>query len=109
MVRGSDWRWGDGDGGRGQMGTVLGPSPLAGDGSGWWRVEWDAGHSNSYRFGADGRYDLMVIPEPMFPGVNIIGNLPRVEWSPQRMVAETVSWFKLSNHLLRHIQHIPPP
>lgn len=31
---------------------------------GWWLVTWDAGGSNSYRWGADGAYDLIVLSTP---------------------------------------------
>ena len=31
--------------------------------SGWVNVRWDHGDGNSYRVGANGKYDLMVVPD----------------------------------------------
>ncbi|KAI8478850.1 E3 ubiquitin-protein ligase HTD1, partial [Branchiostoma belcheri] len=42
VVRGLDWKWRDQDG--------------------WVDVTWDAGGSNSYRMGAEGKYDLQLAP-----------------------------------------------
>ncbi|XP_048585863.1 E3 ubiquitin-protein ligase HECTD1-like isoform X2 [Nematostella vectensis] len=51
VVRGMDWKWKDQDG-----------TP---PGEGWVEVSWNNGTSNSYRMGADGKYDLKVIePNP---------------------------------------------
>ncbi|MEZ4366001.1 MAG: hypothetical protein R2939_06895 [Kofleriaceae bacterium] len=60
--RGGDWEWGpqdtedayDGDG----TGVVTGPDEGNPD---WVKVEWSGGGDNSYRWGADGAYDLEVI------------------------------------------------
>ena len=51
--------WGSQDGGDASdsIGTITGPSSS----SGWCRVEWDKGGSNSYRVGENGAYDLCVV------------------------------------------------
>ena len=59
--RGLDWDWGDQDGGPGSLGVTL-----EGEGrvdSGWVNVRWDHGEGNSYRVGANGKYDLMIVPD----------------------------------------------
>lgn len=52
VVRGVDWRWDDQDGRNGE-GTVTGEIH-----NGWIDVKWDHGVRNSYRMGAEGKYDL---------------------------------------------------
>jgi len=55
VKRGSNWRWGDQDGGANCKGTII---TLA-DTPGWARVKWDIGGvSNTYRIGADDEFDL---------------------------------------------------
>lgn len=51
VVRGVDWRWDDQDGTT--EGTVTGEIH-----NGWIDVKWDHGLRNSYRMGAEGKYDL---------------------------------------------------
>lgn len=53
VVRGIDWKWRDQDGNPPGEGTVTGELH-----SGWIDVTWDHGGSNSYRMGAEGKYDL---------------------------------------------------
>ncbi|XP_017786198.1 PREDICTED: E3 ubiquitin-protein ligase HECTD1 isoform X3 [Nicrophorus vespilloides] len=53
VVRGMDWKWRDQDGNPPGEGTVNGELH-----SGWIDVTWDHGGSNSYRMGAEGKYDL---------------------------------------------------
>ncbi|BFZ12481.1 hypothetical protein BsWGS_15521 [Bradybaena similaris] len=48
VIRGMDWKWRDQDGNPPGEGTV----------TGWVDVTWDAGGSNSYRMGAEGKFDL---------------------------------------------------
>uniref|UniRef100_A0A914UIN6 MIB/HERC2 domain-containing protein n=1 Tax=Plectus sambesii TaxID=2011161 RepID=A0A914UIN6_9BILA len=50
VIRGPDWKWGD-------QGTAEGTvvSELH---NGWIDVQWDDGTCNSYRFGADGKFDI---------------------------------------------------
>ncbi|GAB0092249.1 E3 ubiquitin-protein ligase Ufd4 [Sergentomyia squamirostris] len=52
VVRGVDWRWDDQDGPQCE-GTVTGEIH-----NGWIDVKWDHGVRNSYRMGAEGKYDL---------------------------------------------------
>ncbi|EDV98881.1 GH13561 [Drosophila grimshawi] len=51
VVRGVDWRWDDQDGCC--EGTITGEIH-----NGWIDVKWDHGVRNSYRMGAEGKYDL---------------------------------------------------
>ncbi|CAD6199393.1 unnamed protein product [Caenorhabditis auriculariae] len=53
VVRGKDWRWEDQDGGAGSQGRVV-----SGAEAGWVDVLWDNGHTNSYRYGAEGHFDI---------------------------------------------------
>ena len=55
VTRGLDWMWGDQDGPDGTPGegTVTGELH-----NGWIDVTWDHGGSNSYRMGAEGKFDL---------------------------------------------------
>ncbi|XP_050406417.1 E3 ubiquitin-protein ligase HECTD1 isoform X3 [Patella vulgata] len=55
VVRGMDWKWRDQDG-NGE-GLVTGELH-----NGWVDVTWDNGGSNSYRMGAEGKYDLALAP-----------------------------------------------
>ena len=53
VVRGLDWKW------RYQDGTPPGEGTVTGElHNGWIDVTWDHGASNSYRMGAEGKYDL---------------------------------------------------
>ncbi|KAL4709830.1 hypothetical protein ACJJTC_001284, partial [Scirpophaga incertulas] len=63
VVRGKDWKWGDQDGVPGGEGRVIGE--LGEDG--WVRVAWDAGGTNSYRMGKEGKYDLKLARSPSPP------------------------------------------
>ncbi|XP_075923722.1 E3 ubiquitin-protein ligase HECTD1 isoform X2 [Petromyzon marinus] len=57
VVRGIDWKWRDQDGNPPGDGTVTGELH-----NGWIDVTWDAGGSNSYRMGAEGKFDLKLAP-----------------------------------------------
>ena len=59
VVRGIDWKWRDQDNpcGSGGVGTVSGELH-----NGWIDVVWDHGGSNSYRMGAEGKFDLKLAP-----------------------------------------------
>ena len=70
VVRGSDWTWGDQDGGEGHVGTVA--EVLQADRPGLVvdggcpgpcivTVQWDCGNRCRYRCGVGDRYDLRVI------------------------------------------------
>lgn len=53
VVRGVDWRWDDQDGAPAGEGVVTGEIH-----NGWIDVKWDHGVRNSYRMGAEGKFDL---------------------------------------------------
>ncbi|XP_038107081.1 E3 ubiquitin-protein ligase Ufd4 isoform X3 [Culex quinquefasciatus] len=53
VIRGVDWHWDDQDGAHPGEGTVTGEIH-----NGWIDVKWDHGLRNSYRMGAEGKYDL---------------------------------------------------
>ncbi|XP_050441159.1 E3 ubiquitin-protein ligase HECTD1 isoform X2 [Adelges cooleyi] len=59
VMRGIDWKWRDQDGNPPCVGTVTGDLH-----NGWIDVMWDHGVTNSYRMGAEGKYDLRLISEP---------------------------------------------
>ncbi|EGD72890.1 hypothetical protein PTSG_04619 [Salpingoeca rosetta] len=77
VIRGPAWKWGDADGGAGSLGTVLGPARA----TNWWRVKWDNGHENAYRYG-NGVHDLIVLKYTTMDGVTIFGTPSRVKWTP---------------------------
>ncbi|XP_056283262.1 E3 ubiquitin-protein ligase HECTD1 isoform X2 [Pseudoliparis swirei] len=57
VVRGIDWKWRDQDGNPSGEGAVTGEAH-----NGWIDVSWDSGGSNSYRMGAEGKFDLRLAP-----------------------------------------------
>lgn len=57
VVRGMDWKWRDQDGNPPGEGLVTGELH-----NGWVDVTWDFGGSNSYRMGAEGKFDLQLAP-----------------------------------------------
>lgn len=68
VVRGLDWKWRDQDGSTTTAAVVGGLAQQA-EGTvtgelhnGWIDVTWDHGGSNSYRMGAEGKYDLRLAP-----------------------------------------------
>ena len=59
VARGIDWKWRDQDGPSG----VLGLGTVTGElHNGWIDVTWDHGGSNSYRMGAEGKFDIKLAP-----------------------------------------------
>lgn len=50
VVRGPDWKWGE-------QGTAEG-TVISELHNGWIDVQWDDGSCNSYRYGADGKFDI---------------------------------------------------
>ncbi|KAH9090669.1 hypothetical protein Ae201684P_014464 [Aphanomyces euteiches] len=59
VMRGPNWKWRDQDGGPGSIGTVEGISPWSGiEGEGM-SVRWANDALYTYRWGADGQYDLV--------------------------------------------------
>lgn len=59
VVRGVDWKWRDQDGSPPSCGMVTGELR-----NGWIEVQWDHGGANSYRMGAEGKYDLQLAEDP---------------------------------------------
>lgn len=64
VLRGVDWRWDDQDGAT--EGTVTGEIH-----NGWIDVKWDHGLRNSYRMGAEGKYDLKLSNADNLPNFDI--------------------------------------
>jgi E3 ubiquitin-protein ligase HECTD1 len=58
VVRGVDWKWRNQDGNPPVSGTVIGELT-----NGWIEVQWDHGIANSYRMGAEGKFDLELTGE----------------------------------------------
>ncbi|KAK0175018.1 hypothetical protein PV327_008803 [Microctonus hyperodae] len=56
VARGIDWKWKDQDGVPPGEGSITGEFH-----NGWIDVTWDHGGSNSYRMGAEGKYDLKLV------------------------------------------------
>ena len=56
VVRGPDWGWGQQDGGKGFVGTVVEGAKGCGA-----VVQWDSGSRGKYRCGLEGKYDLRVL------------------------------------------------
>ncbi|XP_036362292.1 uncharacterized protein LOC115216771 isoform X2 [Octopus sinensis] len=57
VKRGPHWKWGNQDGGKGNLGTVIEQK----NSNGWVPVKWDAGHTNLYRVGYDNSCDLIIV------------------------------------------------
>ncbi|KAK3611082.1 hypothetical protein CHS0354_030038 [Potamilus streckersoni] len=55
VKRGPSWRWGDQDGGEGNLGTVIAISD-----KGQVNVAWSGGQQGNYRYGYSGKYDLEI-------------------------------------------------
>lgn len=64
VLRGVDWRWDDQDGTT--EGTITGDIH-----NGWIDVKWDHGLRNSYRMGAEGKYDLKLANSDNLPNFDI--------------------------------------
>lgn len=64
VIRGVDWRWDDQDGTT--EGTVTGEIH-----NGWIDVKWDHGLRNSYRMGAEGKYDLKLANADNLPNFDM--------------------------------------
>ncbi|XP_051170118.1 E3 ubiquitin-protein ligase HECTD1 isoform X4 [Leptopilina boulardi] len=70
VARGLDWKWRDQDGVPPGEGTVTGELH-----NGWIDVTWDYGGSNSYRMGAEGKYDLRLFGTGMDSESSIKGKI----------------------------------
>ena len=80
VVRGTDWEWGDQDGGEGFVGTVAGLE----EGGGGVIVQWDMGQRCRYRCGRDNKFDLRIldpgpIPSKLLQDAEISGRLLHIE------------------------------
>jgi E3 ubiquitin-protein ligase HECTD1 len=64
VIRGVDWRWDDQDGAT--EGVITGEIH-----NGWIDVKWDHGLRNSYRMGAEGKYDLKLANSDNLPNFDI--------------------------------------
>ncbi|KAJ7374838.1 hypothetical protein OS493_005190 [Desmophyllum pertusum] len=56
VIRGPDWKWGNQDGGAGNIGRVYSAQ------NGVVQVRWPSGQTNTYRNGAEGARDVLVHP-----------------------------------------------
>jgi hypothetical protein len=82
VTRGKDWMWGDQDGGAGSVGKTV-DGWIRVNWENWIRVQWDNGTSNTYRVGAEGKYDLYYAPGEAPPDVRAGCARPaRIESSP---------------------------
>jgi len=62
VVRGPDWKWGDQDGGEGNVGTIISLSKFSSKDYSPRKatVVWDSGTKGEYRTGPTGYFDLRV-------------------------------------------------
>ncbi len=60
VVRGPDWKWGDQDGGEGNVGTVVSSTSSTESETGKVTVVWDSRQQGQYRCGPKGFFDLRV-------------------------------------------------
>lgn len=56
VIRGPNWKWGNQDGGAGNIGRVFAVR------NGVVEVRWPNGHTNTYRHGAEGAVDVLIHP-----------------------------------------------
>lgn len=82
VMRGPDWKWRDQDGCPPGVGTVTGDVH-----NGWIDVGWDHGGSNSYRMGAEGKYDLKLAGSGGAPGAQGTEGCPAVSSAAVAMAA----------------------
>ncbi|MCC6625585.1 MAG: hypothetical protein IT385_30385 [Deltaproteobacteria bacterium] len=66
VKRGPDWKWEDQD--QGGLGTVTRRSDIDDE---WVVVRWDHGGNEAYRYGAEGAYDLEVVPDAPPPPLTV--------------------------------------
>ena len=86
VVRGMDWKWRNQDGNPPGEGTVTGDLH-----SGWIDVTWDHGGSNSYRMGAEGKYDLKLAPGYDAENALVVKNLKSKEKDKQSVLTSRKS------------------
>ena len=85
VVRGPNWKWGNQDGGASNSGTVVN---IVNDG--WVRVRWfNSAGENNYRWGAEGCFDLEIVPiedEIVVPPIHVGDTVvrgPNWKWGNQ--------------------------
>ncbi|XP_078367292.1 uncharacterized protein LOC144651237 isoform X1 [Oculina patagonica] len=73
VIRGPDWKWGNQDGGAGNIGRVFSVE------GGVVKVRWPNGHTNTYRNGAEGATDVLVHPADLVMMPSLSAGSPRLE------------------------------
>ncbi|CAK1540512.1 unnamed protein product [Leptosia nina] len=115
VARGPDWKWRDQDGAQPAMGTVT--SDLH---NGWVDVRWDHGGRNSYRMGAEGKFDLKLIGSyehntnsrsrkshstPSLPDATNNDNQVSVASTEQASSADNISGEEMATNMTRPRMH----
>ncbi|XP_047508837.1 E3 ubiquitin-protein ligase HECTD1 isoform X4 [Pieris napi] len=115
VARGPDWKWRDQDGAQPAMGTVT--SDLH---NGWVDVRWDHGGRNSYRMGADGKFDLKLVggyehntnarsrkshSTPSLPDATNNDNQVSVASTEQASSADNISGEEMASNMTRPRMH----
>ncbi|KAL0831252.1 hypothetical protein ABMA28_002100 [Loxostege sticticalis] len=115
--RGPDWKWRDQDGPHPAMGTVT--SDLH---NGWVDVRWDHGGRNSYRMGAEGKFDLKVVSggtsssegarhsrkshsTPSLPDATAVDQQVSVASTEQASSADNISGEEMASNMTRPRMH----
>ncbi|CAG9785575.1 unnamed protein product [Diatraea saccharalis] len=117
VLRGPDWKWRDQDGPHPAMGTVT--SDLH---NGWVDVRWDHGGRNSYRMGAEGKFDLKVVSgggtsgegarhgrkshsTPSLPDATAVDQQVSVASTEQASSADNISGEEMASNMSRPRMH----
>ncbi|XP_028176150.1 E3 ubiquitin-protein ligase HECTD1 isoform X2 [Ostrinia furnacalis] len=117
VLRGPDWKWRDQDGPHPAMGTVT--SDLH---NGWVDVRWDHGGRNSYRMGAEGKFDLKVVSggtssgegarhsrkshsTPSLPDATAVDQQVSVASTEQASSADNISGEEMASNMTRPRMH----
>ncbi|KAI5638854.1 HECT-domain (ubiquitin-transferase) domain-containing protein [Phthorimaea operculella] len=100
VMRGPDWKWRDQDGPHPAMGTVT--SDLH---NGWVDVRWDHGGRNSYRMGAEGKFDLKSHSTPSLPEATAPDHQVSVASTEQASSADNISAEEMASNMTRPRMH----
>ncbi|KAJ8730811.1 hypothetical protein PYW08_002224 [Mythimna loreyi] len=116
VLRGPDWKWRDQDGAHPALGTVT--SDLH---NGWVDVRWDHGGRNSYRMGAEGKFDLKVVSggasggeakqgrkshsTPSLPDATAVDHQVSVASTEQASSADNISSEEMASNMSRPRTH----
>ncbi|RVE51966.1 hypothetical protein evm_003432 [Chilo suppressalis] len=117
VMRGPDWKWRDQDGPHPAMGTVT--SDLH---NGWVDVRWDHGGRNSYRMGAESKFDLKVVSgsgtsgegarhgrkshsTPSLPDATAVDHQVSVASTEQASSADNISGEEMASNMTRPRMH----